>query len=334
MIPRAAARHLPMLATAAVFLIAFTFGAVRYEHFASWGVLRNLLVDNAFLGIAAVGATLVILSGGIDLSVGSVVAFTSIFAASMIGHHGWHPLAAIAGALALGGAFGALQGALIHAFNLPSFLVTLAGMFFLRGMGFVVHPQSVAIDHPFIATTLNEAASFSIPLGRRGVVIPLTADLFVLAVALAAFVLNFTRFGRRIHAVGDNEHAALLMGVPVARTRVGVYAAAGFCSALAGVAFTLYQQSGDPAACKGFELDAIAAVVMGGTLLRGGVGSVVGSAVGVLLFGLIQTIIAFEGTLSSWWTRIAVGGLVLGFLILQRALVSATGLQGRSGAGR
>jgi simple sugar transport system permease protein len=333
-IPRGASRHLPLLATGAVFLIAFVFGAVRYDHFASWDVVRNLVLDNAFLGVAAVGATLVILTGGIDLSVGSVVAFTSIFIASMVTHRGWHPLGAIAAALVLGTTFGAMQGGLIHAFRLPSFLVTLAGMFFLRGMGFVVHPQSVALDHPFVAQTLNESASFSIPLGARGLVIPLTVDLFVITVAAAAVVLNFTRFGRRVHALGDDEHAARLLGVPVARTRIAVYAAAGFCSALAGVAFTLYQQSGDPAACKGFELDAIAAVVMGGTLLRGGVGSVLGSALGVLLFGLIQTIIAFEGTLSSWWTRIAVGALVLGFLLLQRALVSAAGLQRTCGAGR
>lgn len=326
---RVAARHLPLAATATVLVVAFAFGALRYDHFASWGVLRNLLVDNAFLGIAAVGATLVILSGGIDLSVGSLVAFTSILIASLIEHFAWHPLGAIAAALALGAAFGAAQGGLIHAFRLPAFLVTLAGMFLVRGLGFVVHPQSLGIRHPFVAETLNESASFGLPIGERPVVIPLTVDLFVLAVAIAAVVLGCTRFGRRVYAVGDDEHAAFLMGVPVARTRVGVYAAAGFCSALAGVAFTLYQQSGDPASCKGFELDAIAAVVMGGTLLRGGVGSVLGSALGVLLFGLIQTIITFEGTLSSWWTRIVVGALVLAFLLLQRILIVLSRSPGR-----
>ncbi|MCG3126994.1 MAG: Inner membrane ABC transporter permease protein YjfF [Phycisphaerae bacterium] len=317
-------RHLPILATAVVLALALTIGALRYEHFASWNVFRNLLVDNAFLGVAAVGATFVILSGGIDLSVGSVVAFTSILIASLVEHRGQHALVAIAVALAFGVGFGAAQGALIHAFRLPAFLVTLAGMFLVRGLGFVIHPQSLGIRDPFIAETLNESASFTLALGPRGIAIPLTVDIFLLAVATAAVVLNFTRFGRAVYAVGDDEHSALLMGLPVARTRVGVYAVAGLCSALAGVVFTLYQQSGDPASCKGFELDAIAAVVMGGTLLRGGVGSVLGSTLGVLLFGVIQMFITFEGTLSSWWTRIVVGAFVLVFLMIQRALLAST----------
>lgn len=317
------ARNLPLLATALVLVLACAAGALRYEHFASWTVARNLLVDNAFLGVAALGATFVILSGGIDLSVGSMIAFTSIFLASRIELHHWHPLAAIAVALAIGAAFGASQGALIHAFRLPAFLVTLAGMFFVRGVAFILHPQSLGIRHPFIAVTLNESVAFTLPLGPRGVDIPLTVDLFLLALAAAAVVLHHTRFGRAVYAIGDDEQSALLMGLPVARTRVGAYAVAGFCSALAGVVFTLYQQSGDPAACKGFELDVIAAVVMGGTLLRGGVGSVLGSALGVLLFGVIQTFLTFEGTLSSWWTRIVVGALLLLFLVIQSTLLAA-----------
>ncbi|MBI5864624.1 MAG: sugar ABC transporter permease YjfF [Planctomycetes bacterium] len=314
-------RRLPILATTVVLAIALAVGAMRYEHFASWGVFRNLLVDNAFLGVAAVGATFVILSGGIDLSVGSVVAFTSILIAALIEQHGQHPLVAIAVALAVGTVFGAGQGALIQTFRLPPFLITLAGMFFVRGLGFVIHPQSLGIRAPFVAETLNESASFLLALGPRGIVIPLSVDILVLTVVAAAVVLNYTRFGRAVYAIGDDEQSAMLMGLPVARTRVAVYAVAGLCSALAGVVFTLYQQSGDPASCKGFELDAIAAVVMGGTLLRGGVGSVFGSALGVLLFGVIQTFITFEGTLSSWWTRIVVGALVLVFLVIQRALL-------------
>lgn len=315
-------RNLPLIATAVVLTLACAAGALRYENFASWTVARNLLVDNAFLGVAAVGATFVILSGGIDLSVGSVIAFTSIFLASRIELCNWHPLSAVGAALALGACFGALQGALIHAFRLPAFLVTLAGMFFVRGLSFTLHPQSLGIHHSFISGTLNEAATLTLPLGPRGIDIPLTVDILLLTVAAAALVLHHTRFGRAVYAVGDDEQSALLMGLPVARTRVGVYAVAGFCSALAGVVFTLYQQSGDPAACKGFELDAIAAVVMGGTLLRGGVGSVLGSMLGVLLFGVIQTFLTFEGTLSSWWTRIVVGVLLLVFLVIQRALVA------------
>lgn len=313
-------RHIPLFATAGVLLLVYIAGALAYPGFFSWGVARNLLVDNAFLGVAAIGATFVILSGGIDLSVGSVMAFTSILIATLVEHSAIHPAAAIAVALTIGAAFGALQGLLIQFFSLPPFLVTLAGLFLARGAAFAIHPQSVGIGHSFVTTTLNDTLSLSLPLGRHGIVIPLTVFIAGATLAIAWFALRHTRTGRAVYALGDDEHAAALMGLPVARARVGVYTVSGFLSALAGVVFCLYQQSGDPAACKGLELDAIAAVVIGGTLLTGGVGSVIGTAMGVLILGLIQTLISFQGDLSSWWTRIVVGALVLLFLALQRLL--------------
>jgi simple sugar transport system permease protein len=291
-------------------------GSVAFPHFASLAVVRNLLVDNAFLGIAAIGATFVILSGGIDLSVGSVMAFTSILVASLIERGHVHPLAAFGLAITAGLVFGAVQGLLIVRFDLPPFLVTLAGLFFARGAAFAVFPQSIGIKHPFVDHTLNETLSF--PL--LGSTIRITVPLFLATLASAWFVLRHTRFGRAVYAIGDDSAAATLMGLPVGRTRMQVYTLSGGLSALAGIAFTLYQQSGDPAACKGLELDAIAAVVIGGTLLRGGVGSVIGSFAGVLILGLIQTLITFQGNLSSWWTRIVAGGLVLVFLVTHRVL--------------
>ncbi|MDY7110167.1 MAG: galactofuranose ABC transporter, permease protein YjfF [Planctomycetota bacterium] len=318
-------RDIPLCATAIVLLGIYLFGAVAYPNFASWAVLRNLLVDNAFLGVAAIGATLVILSGGIDLSVGSVMAFTSILIAALIEEHGVHPIPAMLIALTAGLLFGTAQGWLIRAFRLPPFLITLAGLFFARGAAFIVHPQSIGISHPFVSETLNETLSLHIPLGPRGIVIPLTVFILIASFAAAWFVLRQMRFGRAIYAIGDDEQAAMLMGLPVGRTTVLVYSAAGLLSALAGVVFTLYQQSGDPAACKGLELDAIAAVIIGGTLLQGGVGSIIGTFLGVLILGLIQTLITFQGDLSSWWTRIAVGGLVLAFLILHRVIESIAG---------
>lgn len=313
-------RHVPLAATALVLCGAYAYGAASYRNFASWAVVRNLLVDNAFVGVAAVGATIVILSGGIDLSVGSVMAFTSILVASLIELHHWPPVAAFAAALAAGVAFGVWQGLLIRLFRLPPFLVTLAGMFLARGAAFWVHPQSLGIRHEVVAETINTALSVRLPLGPRGVEIPLIVDVFAASVLVCAYVLRSTRTGRGIYAIGDDEHAAELMGVAVGRTRVLVYGVSGFASALAGVVFALYQQSGDPASCKGLELDAIAAVVIGGTLLRGGVGSVWGTVLGVLILGLIQTLIAFHGNLSTWWTRIAVGGLVLLFVAIQRGV--------------
>ncbi|MBL9148592.1 MAG: sugar ABC transporter permease YjfF [Phycisphaerae bacterium] len=313
-------RDLPLLVAAIVLVTAFAAGALRYDHFASVAVVRNLLVDNAFLGVAAVGATFVILSGGIDLSVGAVMAFTGVVVAALVERGGVHPGIAIAIALALGAAFGLLQGAIIRGFALPAFLVTLAGMFLARGMAFAVEPQSRPIRHPFVATTLNESATIALPLGETSTTIPLTVSIGAVTFVVAWFVLRQTPFGRRVYAIGDDLQGATVLGLPVAATTIAVYAISGFLSALAGVVFVLYQQAGDPTACKGLELDAIAAVVIGGTLLRGGVGSVVGTLIGVLIYGLIQTIITFEGTLSSWWTRIVVGALILAFVAAQRGL--------------
>lgn len=325
-----ARRDIPLLATALVLIAVYAFGAFRYDNFASWAVARNLLVDNAFLGIAAVGATFVILSGGIDLSVGSVMAFTSILLAVLIEHAGLHPLPAIAVALLAGTLFGSVQGLLIRLFRLPPFLITLAGLFFMRGMAFVIHPQSVGVKHHFVADTLNHSLSLHLDLGRRGITLPVTVWVLLATFIAAWFTLRHTRFGRAVYAVGDDDHAAALMGLPVGRTTVQIYAVSGFLSALAGVVFMLYKQSGDPAAARGLELDAIAAVVIGGTLLTGGIGSVIGTFLGVLILGLIQTLIVFQGNLSSWWTSIVAGTLVLLFLALQRALDTLAGSALRS----
>ena len=309
-------RYIPMLATAAVMLGLYVTGCLSFPRFGSLRVLVNLFGDNAFLGVAAIGATFVIISGGIDLSVGSVVAFTGILIAKLIGS-GMSPMPAILLALAVGTLFGAGMGCLIHFYELPPFLVTLGGMFLARGAGFVVHDQSLGIEHDFYLTTISQ--TLAIPLSGR-VRFPFTASCFVVALMVATLVSLYTKFGRNIYAIGSNEQSARLMGVPVGRTKIGIYALAGFCSALGGVVATFYMQSGNPASFVGLELDAIAAVVIGGTLLTGGVGYVPGTLMGVLILGLIQTLITFQGNLNSWWTKIAIGVLLLLFIVLQRSL--------------
>ena len=135
---------------------------------------------------------------------------------------------------------------------------------------------------------------------------------------IGAYVLHYTRFGRNVYAIGGSKQSALLMGLPVARTTVLVYTVSGFCAALGGILLSFYTLSGFGSLAVGMELDAIAAVVIGGTLLTGGSGYLAGSVVGVLVLGLIQTLISFDGTLSSWWTRIFIAGLLLVFILLQR----------------
>ena len=325
---RIAAKHIPLIATAVVLAGLYAGGCSMYPRFASLRVAVNLFGDNAFLGVAAIGETFVILSGGIDLSVGSIVAFTSILISKLVGSAGVHPLAAIANALALGALFGTGMGCLIRFYRLPPFLVTLAGMFFVRGMGFVVHDQSLGIKHAFYLNTISR--DLAVALADR-LNLPFTAVCFLIVFAVGLYLAHFTRFGRNVYAIGGDEQSAELMGLPVGRTKVLIYTLAGFCSALAGVVFTFYMQSGNPASCVGLELDAIVSVVIGGTLLSGGVGFVAGTLMGVLILGLIQTIINFQGNLNSWWTKIVVGVLVLMFLLLQNLVAAASRRKAKRG---
>jgi simple sugar transport system permease protein len=311
-----------LLATAVVLIVLYSAGCVSYRNFSSLRVIVNLFGDNAFLGIAAVGATFVILSGGIDLSVGSVVALTSILIATLVERWRVDPLVAIAVALLLGALFGAAMGCIIQWFELPPFLVTLAGMFLARGTGFMVHPESLGIKHTFFLQKITQ--DLSLPLTAQ-LSVPFTATSYTLVFLTAVLVAHYTGFGRYVYALGGGEHSARLMGLPVARTKILTYTVSGFCSALAGVVYTFYTQSGDPTACVGLELDAIAAVVIGGTLLSGGAGFMAGTAMGVLILGLIQTLVTFQGNLNTWWTRIVVGLLLLAFILLQNIVASATG---------
>lgn len=313
-------RWIPVLATLLVLLLLYAFGISQYNNFASTLVLGNLLTDNAFVIIAGVGMTLVILSGGIDLSFGSMIAFVGILIALLVNNAGWHPLAAIAVALVLGTLIGALMGWLIDAFELQPFIVTLAVMFFLRGLAFLLSLESVPINHGFV----DGFANFRIPLPGRG---SLTASALVMLAVLAIGILiaHYTRFGTNVYAIGGDKHSAGLLGVPVRGTLVGVYAFSGFTSAMAGVVYTLYTASGYPLAAIGVELDVIAAVVIGGTLLTGGVGFVIGTLLGGLIQGVIQTLIAFDGSLNSWWTKIVIGLLLFIFILLQRLLSRSFG---------
>jgi simple sugar transport system permease protein len=150
--------------------------------------------------------------------------------------------------------------------------------------------------------------------------LPVSAAIAVAVLLAAIFIAHCTSFGRAVYAIGGSEQSAMLMGLPVGRTKITLYAISGTCSALAGLVFVLYIQSGDPLHGIGMELDAIAAVVIGGTLLTGGAGYVLGSVLGVLVLGLIKTMISAEGTLSSWWIKIFTGVLVLIFILLQRVI--------------
>jgi simple sugar transport system permease protein len=247
--------NIPLLATAVVCVSLFAAGAVRY-HDVGFFTARNvidMLAGNAFLGVVAVGMTFVILSGGIDLSVGSVVALAGVLIGWAVKGRGIHPAVAIPAVLVGGTLFGAAMGCLIHFFRLPAFLVTLAGMFLARGLGFLVSLESIPLGHPWYL----RASEWAIPLGRLGgkrpVGLPLPAVVFLVTLAAAAYVAKMTPFGRNVYAIGGNEHSSLLMGLPVGRTKIGVYALSGFCAALGGVVYTIYTLSGDPRSAFALE---------------------------------------------------------------------------------
>ena len=315
-------RLYPLLATIGIFLVGYLVCYLQFPTMLSTRVVGNLLTDNAYLGIVAVGMTVVILSGGIDLSVGAVIAFSGVFIAVLLRDTSLHPLVVFAMLLAVTSAFGAGMGWLIHALAMPAFIVTLAGMFLARGAAYILTINSVAITHPFFTTIQN--AYWLMPGRGR---LTLIGVLMVAVVLAGALLAHRTRFGSSVFALGGGEQTARLMGVDVGRTTVLIYAFSGLMAGLSGIVFAIYTGSGYPLATVGAELTAIAAVVIGGTLLTGGAGYVVGTLFGVLTMGLIQTYLVFDGTLSSWWTKIVIGLLLLAFILLQKALLRLTSLR-------
>ena len=302
------------LVTVVLLAAMLLIGGALYEGFLSLQVMLNLLIDNAFLLVIAIGMGFVILSGGIDLSVGAVLALSTMIAAWLLQVAHWPPLAVIATVLALGFLFGGGMGAVIHYFRLQPFIVTLAGMFLARGLCYLISIESITIEDPlFVAMSQTQIPFFG------GFLSP-GALIALVMLAFAVWLAHYSAFGRAVYAVGGNEQSAAMMGLAVGRTKILVYAFSGFCASLAGLLFAFYMLSGYGLHAQGTELDAIAAVVIGGTLLTGGYGYILGALSGVLVLGTIQTLIAFDGTLSSWWTKIVIGGLLFVFCVVQRVM--------------
>jgi galactofuranose transport system permease protein len=302
--------------TIILFLILYAVGAVMFTGFLGTQVFLNLFIDNAFLIITAIGMTFVLITGGIDLSVGAVIAFSCMLSSYMIevAHINW--IIAIITVLIAGCIFGFGMGCMIHYLKVEPFIATLAGMFLARGLCSVISEESISITDK----TFTNISQFQIMLpGNNYITINVVIALVVLFVAI--YISHFSRFGRSIYAVGGSETSAKLMGINVGRVKIMVYTLNGLCSAIAGIVFTFYTLSGFPLRGLGLEMDAIASAVIGGTLITGGVGLVSGTLIGVLIQGVIQTLITFQGTLNSWWTRIAVAFLLCLFIVIQRFIV-------------
>ena len=303
----------PLLTTITIFILVYVIGGRLYPAMQKPQVFFNLFVNNAALLIVSIGMTFVILTKGIDLSVAGMIALTSAASAALL-LNGVNPIIVMLLMLLMGIVFGLAMGSLIHYLKVEPFIVTLMGLFFARGMAYIITLASLTIKDPFyryLALTKLHIPFFE----KAYVYIPSLVGPLLLLVAI--YLANFTRFGRTVYAIGNNEQSAMLMGLPVARTKIAVYAFGGFCSALAGIVFSISLLSGYGGYAPGMELDAIASVVIGGTMLTGGVGNVIGTLFGVLINGTIVSILQFNGTLSSWWTRIGVGALTLIFIGIQ-----------------
>lgn len=303
----------PLIITISVFLVGYLLAGLAYPNMQKPQVFFNLFINNPSLLIIAIGETLVILSKGIDLSVASVLALTSVASAVLL-KNGMSPWMVIPLMLLMGSTFGLTMGAIIHYLKVEPFIVTLMGSFLARGLGAIISNLSVTIDdkfYRFLALTPVHIPFFD----KAYVYIYSLVALVVLIVA--TYVSFYTRFGRTVYAIGNNEQSALLMGLPVGRTKIIVYSFSGFCAALAGIVFSISLSSGYGYYAPSMEMDCIASVVMGGTLLTGGVGNMIGTLFGVLINGMIVSILQFNGTLSSWWTKIVVGILTLIFIGVQ-----------------
>jgi ribose/xylose/arabinose/galactoside ABC-type transport system permease subunit len=316
-------RMLPLAAAIVLFFAAYGIGAAYLPGMRDMQVFLNLFNQTPYLLVAVVGETLVVISGGIDLSVGGVVALTSTASAALL-RIGWNPWVVMLLMLAVGTAMGAIMGYFITYLKVQPFIATLAGMWIGRGLAYTISNESIAIYdriYAILARTKILIPGLSDPVLQKGAYVTPSVVFAIIVFAIAIYMAQYTRFGRTIYSIGGgggaNEQSARLMGLPVNRTKILAYTFNGFCSALAGIFLSIYTKSGQGLLGNGMELTVIAAVVIGGTALTGGEGYVFGALFGTLITILIQTIIQIQGKLITWWTLIAVGLITLFFIGVQ-----------------
>ncbi|WP_291053370.1 sugar ABC transporter permease [Herbiconiux sp.] len=312
---------LPTLAAVVIFIGMIVYGEIAYGRIVQFSTVSNLLINNSYLIILAVGLTFVILTGGVDLSVGAVIAISSLVGV-MLANQGWNPIAVVVLMILIGSAFGLASGILIQFFNVQPFIATLAMMFLARGLAAMLSttPERLADDSP-IRSLSTEWKVIDGPKINDLVITP-TVLIAAVVVIVAFVVLHRTRLGRTVYAIGGSEQSALLMGLPVVRTKLLIYVISGTLAGLAAVVYTSKLGIAQNITGVGWELDAIAAVIIGGTLLTGGAGFVLGSVVGALVLGLMNVLITRDGSIPPEATTIITGGILLVFVLLQRLVVS------------
>ena len=318
-----------LLITIALFAVMYIAGMIIFadKGFAKPQMFLNLFVSNAGLLVIACGLTIVMITGGIDISVGSVTALVCMVLADLMENKGVNTYVAVLVALLIGVAFGIVQGFLVAYLDIQPFIVTLAGMFFGRGMTSIISTDMISIKN----ATFMAWAKYKIymPFGsysKRGKFLPAyiypTVIIAIIVLIVIMIVMKYTKFGRSVYAIGGNEQSALMMGLNVKRTKMAAYLLDGFLAGLGGFLFCMNSCAGFVEQAKGLEMDAISSAVIGGTLLSGGVGTPFGTLFGVLIKGTISSLITTQGTLSSWWVRIVLSALLCFFIVLQSVFAS------------
>ena len=317
-----------LMITIALFILLYGAGCLMSadKEFGRLQNFLNVMINNAGLIIVACGVTCVMLTGGIDISVGSVVAMTCMFMSVGLAEWGMSSGVLIALILLIGVVFGAVQGFCIAYLEIQPFIVTMAGLFFARGMTAVISTQQVSVPFESWFGQLSQIKC-EIPFGigaylnKKGVLVtPYVRITVVIAliVALITFLmLRYTKFGRSLYAVGGNQQSAALMGLNVKKTRMLSHVLCSFYATLGGLCFCLNTMCGTPTQATGLEMDAISSAVIGGTLLTGGVGNVEGTLFGVLINGTISSLVKFNGKLVASWANIITAVLLCFFILLQ-----------------
>jgi ribose/xylose/arabinose/galactoside ABC-type transport system permease subunit len=313
--PRAswvASLHLATFARTAVPLVAIIVGLSLYTNsqnsqFLSSGNIQDLLGASAVLGLLAIGQTFLLVGGQLDLSVGSVVSFIGVLAAKEYAS-GWSSWAVIVSCLALGALIGLLWGVIVVALRVPPFILTLGGLGIFSSVALVI-----ANNRPIPQNDHLNTLGFGNFLGLRA-----ATDVWIVAIIVAIVLLHFTRFGRSSYALGSSPQAAFLAGVPTKRLTVSLYVLNSTLAALAGIVLMSRLAAGDPRGGAGLELQAIAAIVLGGAALAGGRGSIIGSTLGVLVFGVVNVSLTFLN-IAGAWQQLVSGGILVAAVTLTAA---------------
>lgn len=333
--PKSASRkmtdtNLLMTITIVVFFVMY-LSAIFFlgEGFKKPQTLFNLFSTNAYLIILACGMSLVMITGGIDISVGGVTALVAMSCAVYLEEQQGNVWIAMLIAVGIGLAFGLVQGFLIAYMKIQPFIVTLAGMFFARGMTTIVHtnPLNVTGNQDFVDM---KDARIIIPLlgstNKKGKYIPATVEIGVivaLVIVIVLFcVLKWSRTGRNFYAVGGNRQSALMLGINVQRTTFISYVICGLLAGIGGFVYFMHVGSGSPSHASGAEMNAIASSIIGGTMLTGGVGNIAGTLFGVLSLALIQNIVSSLGLDQPWWTGITIAAMLCIFLVVQSIIIA------------